>query len=70
MPGPERGQAIAWFTKGWLGAYEEFAMEAEQIVDLANGVGFASSRRRTHTTVRGDGSTSEHHILPRPNDPG
>ena len=33
--------AIRGFFEDWLGAYEEYAMEAEEIVDLGNGVTFA-----------------------------
>jgi ketosteroid isomerase-like protein len=33
--------AIRGFMEDWLGAYEEYAMEAEEIVDLGNGVSFA-----------------------------
>jgi ketosteroid isomerase-like protein len=33
--------AIRGFFEGWLGAYEEYAMEAEEIVDLGKGVSFA-----------------------------
>ena len=34
-------EAIRGFFEDWLGAYEEYAMEAEEIVDLGNGVAFA-----------------------------
>jgi ketosteroid isomerase-like protein len=34
-------EAIRGFFEDWLGAYEEYAMEAEEIVDLGNGVSFA-----------------------------
>jgi ketosteroid isomerase-like protein len=34
-------EAIRGFMEDWLGAYEEYAMEAEEIVDLGNGVSFA-----------------------------
>ena len=33
--------AIRGFMEDWLAAYEEYAMEAEEIVDLGNGVSFA-----------------------------
>ena len=33
--------AIRGFFEDWLGAYEEYAMEAGEIVDLGNGVTFA-----------------------------
>ena len=34
-------EAIRGFFEDWLGPYEEYAMEAEEIVDLGNGVSFA-----------------------------
>jgi ketosteroid isomerase-like protein len=34
-------EAIRGFFEDWLGAYEEYSMEAEEIVDLGNGVSFA-----------------------------
>jgi ketosteroid isomerase-like protein len=33
--------AIRGFLEDWLGAYEEFGMEPEEILDLGNGVVFA-----------------------------
>ena len=33
--------AIRGFFEDWLGAYEEYAMEAEEIVDFGNGITFA-----------------------------
>jgi ketosteroid isomerase-like protein len=37
----EGHEAIRGFFEDWLGAYEEYAMEAEEIVDFGNGVSFA-----------------------------
>jgi len=37
----EGTEAIRGFMEEWLDAYEEYAMEAEEIVDLGNGVSFA-----------------------------
>ncbi len=37
----EGHEAIRGFMEDWLGAYEEYAMEAEEIVDLGSGVTFA-----------------------------
>ena len=34
-------EAIRGFFEDWIGAYEESAMDAEEIVDLGNGVTFA-----------------------------
>ena len=34
-------EAIRGFFEEWLGMYEHYAMEAEEIVDLGNGVTFA-----------------------------
>jgi ketosteroid isomerase-like protein len=34
-------EAIRDFFEDWLGVYEEYAMEADEIVDLGNGVSFA-----------------------------
>jgi ketosteroid isomerase-like protein len=36
--------AIRGFLEDWLGAYEEFEMEPEEILDLGNGVVFAVTR--------------------------
>jgi ketosteroid isomerase-like protein len=36
--------AIRGFLEDWLGAYEEFGMEPEEILDLGNGVVFAVIR--------------------------
>jgi ketosteroid isomerase-like protein len=36
--------AICGFLEDWLGAYEEFEMEPEEIVDLGNGVVFVVTR--------------------------
>ena len=37
----EGTEAIRGFLEDWLAAYEEYAMEAEEIVDLGSGVSFA-----------------------------
>ena len=37
----EGTKAIRGFMEDWLGAYEEYAMEAEAIADLGSGVSFA-----------------------------
>jgi ketosteroid isomerase-like protein len=37
----EGTEAIRGFFEDWLGAYEEYRLEAEEIVDLGNGVVFA-----------------------------
>jgi ketosteroid isomerase-like protein len=37
----EGSEAIRRFFEDWIGAYEEFAFEAEQNLDLGNGVSFA-----------------------------
>lgn len=34
-------EAVRGFMEDWLGAYEEYAMEAKEIVDFGNGVSFA-----------------------------
>jgi ketosteroid isomerase-like protein len=34
-------QAIRGFFEDWLGAYEEYTLEAEEMIDLGNGVVFA-----------------------------
>ena len=36
--------AIRGFFEDWLGAYEEYEMEPEEILDLGNGVGFVVTR--------------------------
>src|SRR5438105_15517036 len=36
--------AIRGFYEDWLGAYEEYAMEPEEILDLGSGVGFVVTR--------------------------
>jgi ketosteroid isomerase-like protein len=36
--------AIRGFLEDWLGGYEEFEMEPEEILDLGNGVGFVVTR--------------------------
>jgi len=52
--GSYEGQpAIRGFFEDWLGAYEEFQHEPEQILDLGNGVVFAVLRQ----TARPVGST-------------
>jgi ketosteroid isomerase-like protein len=38
------GAAICGFLEDWLGAYEEYEIEPEEIVDLGNGVVFAGVR--------------------------
>jgi ketosteroid isomerase-like protein len=48
-------EAIRGFFEDWLGAYEEYALEAEEIVDLGNGVAFAV----LHQGGRPSGSTGE-----------
>ena len=45
--------AIRAFNEDWIGAYEEFEFEPEQILDLGNGVVFAMVRQ----TARPVGST-------------
>ena len=38
--------AIRGFFEDWFGAYEEFEIEAEEILDLGNGVVFAVTRQK------------------------
>lgn len=40
--------AIRSFLEDWLGAYEEFEMEPEEILDLGNGVVFVETRLTGH----------------------
>jgi len=46
----EGAAAIRGFFEDWNGAYEEFAMEAEEILDLGNGVAFAVFIQRGRPT--------------------
>src|SRR5207249_754736 len=44
--GSYEGQAaIRGFLQDWIGAWEEFEFEPEQILDLGNGVVFAAARQ-------------------------
>ena len=38
--------AIRGFFEGWIGSYEEFAMEPEEVLDLGNGVVFSVCLQR------------------------
>ena len=51
--------AIRGFMEDWLGAYEEYAMEAEEIVDLGSGVTFAVLLQRGRLV----GSSGEVHLI-------
>jgi ketosteroid isomerase-like protein len=51
-------KAIRGFFEDWFGAYEEYALQAEEVIDLGNGVAFA-------VLVQGgrpSGSTGEVHL--------
>lgn len=37
--------AIRGFFEGWIGTYEDYEVELDEVVDLGNGVGFARVRQ-------------------------
>jgi ketosteroid isomerase-like protein len=59
--GSHQGQAaIRGFLEDWIGAYEEFEFEPEQILDLGNGVVFAVMRQNARP-VGSNGYVQMHH---------
>src|ERR1700730_1749405 len=56
------GGGDPWLFEDWLGAYEEYEMEPEEIVDLGNGVVFVAVR----LTARPIGSAGSALVRRRP----
>jgi hypothetical protein len=48
--------AIRGLLEDWLGGYEQYAFEVEEVVDLGNGVAFAISRQSGRPAGSPDGT--------------